>query len=135
AVQNGVVPTQTAAFALSAADGSFARPNGSGQGIAALRLALNAASTHASKAIAPLPGPGCVAIARPSSTVDTTDNNPAVDIQFVPFAIDAVTGATGPASCTPAANCPSFTADLGNGTSRAVTTGASTLGRRNGTAA
>jgi hypothetical protein len=134
AVQNGVVPNPTATFPLSAGDCSFARPNGSGQGIAALRLALNAASTHASKAIAPLPGLGCVDIARSSSTVDTTDNNPAVDIQFVPFAIDAVTGATGPASCTPAANCPSFTADLGNGTTKSVTTVASTLGSDIGTA-
>ena len=80
------------------------------------------------------PGLGCVDIARSSSTVDTTDNNPAVDIQFVPFAIDAVTGATGPASCTPSTNCPSFTADLGNGTTKAVTTVASTLGSDIGTA-
>src|ERR1700722_10245953 len=49
--QDGFVPNPTATFPLAAGDCSFARPNGSGQGIAALRLALNAASTHASKAI------------------------------------------------------------------------------------
>jgi hypothetical protein len=134
AVSQGTVPNPTATFPLAAGDCSFARPNGSGQGIAALRLALNAASTHAGKAIAPDPGLGCVDIARSSSTVDTTDNNPAVDIQFVPFAIDAVTGATGPASCSPSTNCPGFTADLGNGTTKAVTTVASTLGSDIGTA-
>src|SRR5579862_1579621 len=46
---------------------SFARPNGSGQGVAALRLALNASSTNASAAIAPVPQVGCVDIARSSS--------------------------------------------------------------------
>jgi hypothetical protein len=134
AVQNGTVPNPTANFPLAPGDCSFARPNGSGQGVAALRLALNAASTHAGKAIAPFPGLGCVDIARSSSSVDTTDNNPAVDVQFVPFAIDAVTGATGPASCTPSTNCPAFTADLGNGTTKAVTTVASDLGSDIGTA-
>jgi hypothetical protein len=135
AVSQGTVPNPTATFPLAAGDCSFARPNGSGQGIAALRLALNASSTRgAAKAIAPFPGLGCVDIARSSSTVDTTDNNPAVDVQFVPFAIDAVTGATGPASCSPSSNCPSFTADLGNGTTKAVTTVASTLGSDIGTA-
>ncbi|HEY5396223.1 MAG TPA: hypothetical protein VIL16_12580 [Trebonia sp.] len=134
AVQNGTVPNPTANFPLAPGDCSFARPNGSGQGVAALRLALNAASTHASKAIAPFPGLGCVDIARSSSSVDVTDNNPAVDVQFVPFAIDAVTGATGPSSCTPSTNCPGFTADLGNGTTKAVTTVASNLGSDIGTA-
>jgi hypothetical protein len=128
AVQNGTVPNPSATFPLPAGDCSFARPNGSGQGIAALRLALNAASTHASKAIAPFPGLGCVDIARSSSTVDVTDTNTAVDVQFVPFAIDGVDSSTGPASCTPASNCPSFTADLGNGSTKNVTTVASTLG-------
>jgi hypothetical protein len=134
AVQNDIVPNPTATFPLAAGDCSFARPNGSGEGIASLRFALNASSTHASKAVAPVAGLGCVDIARSSSTVDTVDNNPAVDIQFVPFAIDAVTGATGPSSCTPSSNCPSFTADLGNGTTKAVTTVASTLGSDIGTA-
>ncbi len=128
AVQNGIVPNPTATHPLAPGDCSFDRPNGSGQGIANLRLALNANSTNATKAIQPAAGLGCVDIARSSSTVDKTDNVPAVDIQFVPFAIDAVTAATGPASCTPASNCPAFTADLGNGSTQNVTTVASTLG-------
>jgi phosphate transport system substrate-binding protein len=128
AVTQGTVPNPNATHPLAPGDCSFARPNGSGQGIANLRLALNAASTHATAAIQPAAGLGCVDIARSSSTVDTTDTNTAVDIQFVPFAIDAVTAATGPSSCTPATNCPSFTADLGNGTTLGVTTVANTLG-------
>jgi hypothetical protein len=127
AVQNGIVPNPTATFPLPAGDCSFARPNGSGEGRAALRLALNAASTHATNAALPAPGLGCVDIGRASSGVDVVDNNTAVDIQWVPFAIDAVTISTGPSSCTPATNCPSFTADLGNGTTQNVATVASTL--------
>jgi hypothetical protein len=128
AIQNNIVPNPTANFPLAPGDCSFDRPNGSGQGVANLRLALNAASTNATKAVQPAAGLGCVDIARASSTVDTVDNNAAVDIQWVPFAIDAVTGSTGPSSCTPATNCPSFTADLGNGATKNVTTVASTLG-------
>jgi hypothetical protein len=127
AVQNGIVPNPTATFPLAPGTCSFARPNGSGEGRASLRLALNAASTHASNAVAPVAGLGCVDIARASSGVDVVDNNAAVDIQWVPFAIDAVTISTGPSSCTPATNCPGFTADLGNGTTMNVTTVASTL--------
>src|ERR1700722_16646608 len=71
AVSQGTVPNPTATFPLAAGDCSFARPNGSGQGIAALRLALNASSTKgAAKAIAPFPGLGCVDIARSSRTVE-----------------------------------------------------------------
>jgi ABC-type phosphate transport system substrate-binding protein len=100
---------------------SFARPNGSGQGVAALRLANNAASTHASKAIAPFPALGCVDIARSSGGPDVVDTNAAVDLQYIPFALDAVTGATGPSSCaaTPD-NCAPFIADAGNGSTVTV---------------
>lgn len=128
AIQNNIVPNPTATFPLAPGNCSFARPNGSSQGRDALRKALNAASTNAGKAAAPFPGLGCVDIARSSSTVDVVDNNPAVDIQWVPFAIDAVTGSTGPSSCSPSTNCPTFTADLGNGTTMNVPTVASTLG-------
>jgi phosphate transport system substrate-binding protein len=128
AVTQGTVPNPTAVHPLAPGDCSYARPNGSGQGVANLRLALNAASTHATAAVAPVAGLGCVDIARSSSSVDVTDTNTAVDIQYVPFAIDAVTAATGPSSCTPSTNCPAFTADLGNGTTQNVTSVASTLG-------
>ena len=135
AVQNGIVPNPTATFPLAAGDCSFARPNGSGQGVGALRVSLNSTSVLGlKKAIAPLPGQGCVDIARSSSSVDTVDNNTAVDLQWVPFAIDAVTGATGPTSCTPSTNCPGFTADLGNGTTKSVTSVATALGTDIGTA-
>jgi hypothetical protein len=127
AVQNNIVPDPTDAHPLVPGDCSFARPNGSGQGVAALRLALNAASTNVGSAIAPKPGLGCVDIARSSSGPSPVGTNPSVDIQYVPFAVDGVTGSTGPTSCTPATNCPSFTADLGNGSSKNVTTVASTI--------
>jgi hypothetical protein len=129
ALQNGIVPNPLATFPLAPGNCNFDRPNGSGEGVANLRLALNASSTHAGAAVAPVAGLGCVDIARSSSGVDTTDNNPAVDIQWVPFAIDAVTMATGPSTCSGTPNpCPSFTADLGNSTTQNVTTVQSTLG-------
>ena len=127
AAQNNIVPDPTDAHPLAAGDCSFARPNGSGQGVAALRIADNVGVMPAG-AVAPYPSPGCVDIAPASFTVDVTDDNPSQDIQWVPFAVDAVTGATGPSSCTPSTNCPSFTADLGNGSTKDVTTVASTLG-------
>ena len=115
-------------------DCSFARPNGSGEGVASLRLALNQSSGHASKAFAPKAPLGCVDIARSSSGPDFTDNVPSVDIQFVPFAVDGVTGSTGPSSCTPSTNCPTFTGDFGNGTTASVTTVPTVLGSDIGTA-
>jgi hypothetical protein len=128
AVANGTVPNPGGATLLNPGTCSFARPNGSGQGVAALRLALNASSTNASKAIAPYPGLGCVDFARSSSGVDVSDDNPTVDLQWVPFAIDGVTGAIGPSSCTPSTNCPTFAADLGNGNTETVTTVPTALG-------
>jgi hypothetical protein len=120
ALQNNIVPNPLAPFPLSAGDCNFARPNGSTEGRGALRLALNANSTHAGGVPTPAPGLGCV---------DVTDNQPSVDIQWVPFAIDAVTLSTGPSTCTGTPNpCPGFTADLGNGSTKNVTTVASTLG-------
>lgn len=129
-VTHGTIPSA----GLPAGDCSFARPNGSGEGVASLRLALNQSSGNATKAVAPKAPLGCVDIARSSSGPDATDNNTAVDIQYVPFAVDAVTGATGPSSCTPTGACPTFTADLGNGTTMSVNTVASTLGSDIGTA-
>ena len=129
ALQNGIVPNPTANFPLSPGNCNFVRPNGSGEGVANLRLALNANSQHATAAVTPAAGLGCVDIARSSSGVDTPDNVPAVDIQWVPFAIDAVTMATGPSTCSGTPNpCPSFTADLGNGSTLNVNSVATTLG-------
>ena len=105
---------------------SFARPDGSGPGLGALENSIGGAESGGT---APLPAAGCVDIARSSSgpnstgpgTGNYTGTNP---IQFVPFALDAVTGAIGPASGgTP------FTADSGdaNGDTVATTTVTSQL--------
>lgn len=100
---------------------SFARPNGSGEGVANLRLSINPASTNAGAAVAPVAGQGCVDIARSSSGPGTLQSNTG-PLVYVPFALDAVGGATGPTTCTPATLCPSFTADLIDKTTGAVTT-------------
>ena len=110
AVQNNIVPNPTAANPLAPGTCSFERPNGSGQGVAALRLALNASSTNAGKAAGPV-GLGCVDIARSSSVPDAAGTA----LSWVPFGIDELAGSTGPADCS-GTNCPTFTADLGNGT-------------------
>jgi hypothetical protein len=111
AVQNGIVPNPTATNPLAPGTCSFDRANGSGQGVAELRLALNASSTEAGKSPGPV-GLGCVDIARSSSVPDFAGTA----LSWVPFGIDELAGSSGPASCTPASNCPTFTADLGNGT-------------------
>jgi hypothetical protein len=110
AVQNNIVPNPSAANPLAAGTCSFERPNGSGQGVAALRLALNASSTNAGKAAGPV-GLGCVDIARSSSVPDVAGTA----LSWVPFGIDELAGSTGPVDCS-GTNCPTFTADLGNGT-------------------
>jgi hypothetical protein len=100
---------------------SFSRPNGSGQGVAGLRLSLNQASANAGSFVGTKPGLGCVDIARSSSGPDIVDTNAAVDIQYIPFALDAVTGSTGPASCAATTdNCAAFNADLGNGSTKST---------------
>jgi ABC-type phosphate transport system substrate-binding protein len=70
----------------------FARPNGSGEGVSALRTALGGGPGTAPS---PLPGAGCVDIARSSSgpTVDTNGQ-----LIYIPLALDAVALATGPAT-------------------------------------
>jgi hypothetical protein len=45
---------------------------------------------------------------------------------YVPFALDAVAGATGPSTCTPSTLCPSFTAQLIDKTTGAITTTSAT---------
>ena len=99
---------------------SYARPNGSSEGVANLRLALNPASTNGGAAVAPVAQQGCVDIARSSSGPGTLQSNTG-PIVYVPFALDAVAGATGPSTCTPSTLCPSFTANLVDKTTGAVT--------------
>jgi hypothetical protein len=72
---------------------SFQRPNGSGGGIAALRASINQASTLAGLSGTAMPQAGCVDIARSSSGVANAD--PAGGLVWIPFATDAVAGATG----------------------------------------
>ena len=74
---------------------SMTRPNGSGEGLSALRKSINASTTAAQ--LANPPEPGCVDMARSSSGPGTNaDVNG--DLVYIPFALDAVTAATGPAT-------------------------------------
>jgi hypothetical protein len=79
---NAVNPvTQIAHEIITPVDGtsgatcSFARPNGSGEGVANLRLAINPATTNGGAAVAPVAGPGCVDIARSSSGPGALQSN------------------------------------------------------------
>jgi hypothetical protein len=100
---------------------SFARPNGTNEGVANLRLAINPATANGGSAVAPVAGQGCVDIARASSGPGNLQSNTG-PIVYVPFALDALAGVTGPTTCTPSSLCPSFTADVINATTGAVTT-------------
>jgi ABC-type phosphate transport system substrate-binding protein len=85
---------------------SFARPNGSGEGVSALRWAMNPNTTNGGAAPTPTPQSGCVDIAR-SSSGPTSQNlqDPAGAMVYIPFALDAVGTSTGPANVTA---CPTF---------------------------
>jgi hypothetical protein len=105
---------------------SFARPDGSGPGLGALENALGQPTTGGT---APLPATGCVDIARSSagpasSGIGSGNYTGPNAIQFVPFALDAVTGAIGPAT-----GGTTFTADSGdsNGDTLSTTTVATQL--------
>lgn len=94
--------TITPVDATAAVNCSFARPNGSTSGLDALESAIGGAV--GANGNSPLPTAGCVDIAR-SSSGPNTDGTPATGnytganaIQFVPFALDAVAGSTGPAT-------------------------------------
>ena len=100
---------------------SFARPNGTNEGVANLRLALNPGTSNGGSAVAPTAEQGCVDIARASTGPGSLQSNTG-PVVYVPFALDAVGGATGPTTCTPLSLCPSFTADIINATTGAVTT-------------
>jgi phosphate transport system substrate-binding protein len=114
---NAVNPvTAVAHEVITPADGtasvncSFARPNGSGEGVGALRLSINPASTLGlAAAPSPQPKAGCVDIGRSSSGPggNASTTGPLV---YIPFALDAVGGATGPANCTGTPNpCAPYT--------------------------
>jgi hypothetical protein len=79
---------------------SFARPNGSTEGFDALDFSVNPSTSLVPPA--PAPQAGCIDISRSSSgpgsvastgpgSLSTTGN-----LVYIPFAVDAVTGATGP---------------------------------------
>jgi hypothetical protein len=73
---------------------SFTRPNGSGEGVAALGASTGNPNTPAPAGTPPQAG--CVDIARSSSGPATSSPNGA--FVYIPFAIDAVAGSTGPAT-------------------------------------
>lgn len=73
---------------------SFTRPDGSGQGLAALGASLGLTSTGTATGTAP--GKGCIDIGRSSSA--DGDESSTGQLVFIPFAIDAVTDAVGPAT-------------------------------------
>jgi phosphate transport system substrate-binding protein len=81
---------------------SFTRPNGSGQGFAALDDSLNQSTTLAQ--LATPPGAGCIQFSRssggPGSATKASSGPGVLDtsggLVYIPFALDAVTDATGP---------------------------------------
>jgi phosphate transport system substrate-binding protein len=77
------------------------RPNGSGEGLNALRKSINPATTAAQ--LADAPEAGCVDFARSSSGPGA---NASVNgtLAYVPFALDAVAPATGPATAVTGAD-------------------------------
>ena len=74
---------------------SFTRPDGSGQGENALRKSINQSTTAAQLAIPP--GANCIDWARDSSAPGS-DQRSDGQLVFIPFAIDAVTGAVSSAA-------------------------------------
>jgi len=89
---------------------SFTRPNGSGQGLTALRESINPATTAT-----PALGvePGCVDIGRSSSGPPAANLDPAGQLIWIPFALDAVGVATGATTNITTADMFTF-ADLQN---------------------
>ena len=96
---------------------SFDRPNGSGDGSKALQDSLGLASVDVGSTI---PQTNCVDIARSSSGPAVVDSQNGA-IQFIPFALDAVTSAVGPSSSVTIENA------AGTGTESAGPTNLSAL--------
>ncbi len=80
---------------------SMTRPNGSGEGLAALRKSINPATTAVQ--LADPPEPGCVDFSR-SSAGPGANASATGTLQYVPFALDAVATATGPAAAVTGAD-------------------------------
>jgi phosphate transport system substrate-binding protein len=74
---------------------SMTRPNGSGEGLSALRKSINPSTTATQ--LADPPEPGCVDFSRSSSGPGSNASATGA-LQYVPFALDAVATATGPAT-------------------------------------
>jgi hypothetical protein len=102
---------------------SFTRPNGSTEGFNAVDISMGGTAP----ALASPPGAGCVDIGRssgapnsacPPSGVGPGCLNTAGALVYVPFGVDAVTGATGPTTAgqTTTVNCLSTTTGCTNGT-------------------
>jgi phosphate transport system substrate-binding protein len=80
---------------------SFDRPNGSGEGQAALRLSVNPSSTAAIPGGANPPQQGCVDIARSSGSPSASGfQSTSGQLIFIPFGLDAVTTSTGSTAAT-----------------------------------
>jgi phosphate transport system substrate-binding protein len=106
------------------------RPNGSGAGFNALDASFNQSTTLSQTA--PEPGPGCVDFSRSSSGAGSVaTGGPGAlsatgNLVYIPFALDAVAGSTGPAAAVPGqtircklandANCTNINATTGVGT-------------------
>jgi len=91
---------------------SFTRPNGSGEGLAALRKSINQATTAAQ--LAAPPQANCIDFSRSSSGPGTNQSNTG-DLVYIPFALDAVAGSVGPTGTTAITQANLFTlADLVN---------------------
>jgi hypothetical protein len=104
---------------------SFDRPDGSGAGIAALRYSLGDTTVSGLQGTHD-PQAGCVDIARSSSAPPTAGFSGTNAIQFIPFAIDGVTGSTGPIAGDPSIGT-TFAADEGNGSTTTATVQQSSL--------
>ncbi|MDQ7911136.1 hypothetical protein RB614_42270 [Phytohabitans sp. ZYX-F-186] len=99
---NALNPTTGAAHDLidtktTAACTDISRPNGSSEGVAALRRSLSATSTATYPGATWAAGSGCFDFAR-SSSGPGGNASPQGLLQYIPFALDGVTVAVGPAS-------------------------------------
>jgi hypothetical protein len=112
---------------------SFTRPNGSGQGFKALDVSYNPSSTLAT-GLAVNPQPGCIAFSRssggPGSGTSASTGpgikNTSGNLVYIPFALDAVTDATGPTTAT-SETTQCFGPDTPSGFTCSSTTGLGTV--------
>jgi ABC-type phosphate transport system substrate-binding protein len=80
---------------------SMTRPNGSGEGLNALRKSINPSTT--APQLASPPSAGCIDFSRSSSGPGSNASVTGA-LQYVPFALDAVATATGPATAVTGSN-------------------------------